>query len=420
MNASKMLIAFAVTATVYATAPKHHSQRLIVKTNGGAPQHELISNVKHFFGNYFVVYSNNIEVVKSDFDYFAGRSEKLPTPQNPHTLEKSTKSGNEVFNDPGLSRVWAFKDADDNGMGVTKAYVEHGHQDTEPVIVAVVDTGVDYNHEDLKDVMWTNQGEIPGNGIDDDGNGYIDDIHGINTLVRDSQGNATSDMSDTHSHGTHVSGTIAAKQNNSTGIAGVASNVRIMGIRTVPNNGDETDVDVAEAYLYAARNGAKIINCSFGKSHNEGGDLVKDTIDHIGREYGVLVVTSAGNSSANIDRRLTYPASFETDYMIVIASSTKSGRMSYFSNYGKKNVDIAAPGSSVYSTVPGNRYSNMSGTSMASPNLSGVAAEILSRHPELGPIELKQRLMSTVTEYSSFKKKMQAGGVVNLHHSLNF
>src|SRR5690606_16546063 len=144
-----------------------------------------------------------------------------------------------------------------------------------------------------------------------------------------------------------------------------------MAIRTVPNNGDETDIDVAESFLYAAKHGAKVINCSFGKANNEGGDLVKDTINHIGQEYGVLVVAAAGNSSQDIDRRLTYPASFDSETLMVVAATTSSGGMAYFSNYGRVNVDLAAPGSGIYSTTPGNRYGNMSGTSMASPNAAG-------------------------------------------------
>ena len=267
--------------------------------------------------------------------------------------------------------------------------------------------------------MWTNPGEIAGNGIDDDGNGYIDDIHGINTLVRDSNGNATMDMMDGHSHGTHVSGSIGAQQNNGIGVAGIASNVRIMGIRTVPNSSDELDVDVVEAFIYAAKNGAKIINCSFGKARNEGGMAVSDAIEFIGKNYGTLVVAAAGNDSSNIDRRATYPATFQNENLLVVASTSSRGGMSYFSNYGVKNVDVAAPGSGIYSTVPGNRYSSMSGTSMASPNTAGLAAEVLSHFPELTPVELKKVLMDSVTKVSKFTSKVMSGGRIDLEKALN-
>ncbi|MEH0861081.1 S8 family peptidase [Halobacteriovorax sp. DPLXC-1] len=426
-----IVLGFFLNISAKATSIHANSKRIVIKVKKGKslPQFSGVQKIKHFFGENYVAYTNGDEslidlyldhenVKTAYFDTYAD-TEKLPRPTDVEKVAPQfNKSRATLFNDPKISRLWAFDSASEYGMGVTRAYEEFGFSTGAPVIVAVVDTGVDYNHEDLKDVMWINEDEIPGNGIDDDGNGYIDDIHGINTLERDSSGEATSDIMDKHSHGTHVSGTIAAKQNNGKGIAGVASNVRIMGLRTVPSRGDETDVDVAESFLYAARNGARIINCSFGKSHNEGGDLVKETIDHIAKVYNVLVVTSAGNSSKDIDRYLTYPASFDSEGMIVIASSTKYGRFSYFSNYGVENVDLSSPGSSIYSTTPGNRYGNMSGTSMAAPNASGVAAEVLSRNPSLTAVELKKLLMDNVVKNSSMDGDILTGGIINLNTSL--
>lgn len=427
----KKALAMMVVTSAFASAPKFHQERIVIKLKEGAslPSHQLIKSSQNLFNNTYIVRtqspkelamalkdSNSIAHIQ--FDYFSGR-DKLPSPLNSEKLEKNLEKRNgALFNDPGLRKLWAFKPSANGGMSVTEAYENFGSASGDPVIVAVVDTGVDYNHEDLKDVMWVNEGEIPGNGIDDDGNGYIDDIHGINTLNRDSEGRATGEIMDRHSHGTHVSGTIGATQDNGIGISGVASNVKIMGIRTVPNSGDETDVDVAESFIYAAKMGAKIINCSFGKRHNEGGMLVRDTIEHIGKEYGVLVVAAAGNESSNNDRSAKYPASFDNDNLMVVASTSKWKGLSYFSNYGLETVDIAAPGSGIYSTTPGNRYSNMSGTSMASPNMAGVAAEVLARNPHLGPVELKTRLMENVTKVSKYSSKMVSGGLANLNESL--
>lgn len=427
----KKALAMMVVTSAFASAPKFHQERIVIKLKEGAslPSHQLIKSSQNLFNNTYIVRtqspkelamalkdSNSIAHIQ--FDYFSGR-DKLPRPLNSEKLEKNLEKRNgALFNDPGLRKLWAFKPSANGGMSVTEAYENFGSASGDPVIVAVVDTGVDYNHEDLKDVMWVNEGEIPGNGIDDDGNGYIDDIHGINTLNRDSEGRATGEIMDKHSHGTHVSGTIGATQDNGIGISGVASNVKIMGIRTVPNSGDETDVDVAESFIYAAKMGAKIINCSFGKRHNEGGMLVRDTIEHIGKEYGVLVVAAAGNESSNNDRSAKYPASFDNDNLMVVASTSKWKGLSYFSNYGLETVDIAAPGSGIYSTTPGNRYSNMSGTSMASPNMAGVAAEVLARNPHLGPVELKTRLMENVTKVSKYSSKMVSGGLANLNESL--
>lgn len=344
------------------------------------------------------------------------RSKKtpLPTPTDsaPVIVEKSVRS--DLFNDPKVGQIWSFNDSSKNGTSVNAAHAAHGTPHTETIIVAVLDTGIDYNHEDLKEVLWINEKEIPRNGIDDDNNGYVDDVHGINTLVRDSEGRATGNNKDTHSHGTHVAGTIGAKQNNGTGIAGIASNVKMMGIKTVPNSGDETDIDIAESLIYAAKNGAKIINCSFGKSTNEGNNLIPETLKHIEEQYGVLVIAAAGNDASDIDKRPTYPASHKNNNLLIVASTTKTGALSGFSNYGKINVDVAAPGSDIFSTTPDNRYSSMSGTSMASPTTAGVAAEILSHYPNLTATQLKQVIMGSVSTNPRYTDKMVTGGRIDL------
>lgn len=420
----KMLIAAMMVANIaFASTPRVDETRLFVQIKDQLPKHELIKNAKHLFKNFYVLETTNAsklakaiesQVVMTEKNYYAGGS-KLPSPEVSKELP-SFENFN-AFNDPQVDRIWSFKDGSENGVSVNKSYLAPLNIEKEEIIVAVVDTGVDYNHEDLKGNMWVNEGEIPGNGIDDDNNGYIDDVHGIDTLDR-VNGVATGDPMDTHSHGTHVSGTIGAVQNNGVGIAGIASRVKIMAIRTVPNSSDETDVDVVESFLYAAKHGAKLINCSFGKTHNEGGMIVNETIDHIGQTYGVLVVAAAGNESSDNDRSPKYPASFDSDFLLVVASTTSGGSLSSFSNYGKRTVDIAAPGSSVFSTVPGNRYSSMSGTSMATPTTVGVAAEVLSHFPDLSPIELKKSLMDSVTPVDKFKEKMISGGRVDLFNTL--
>ncbi len=364
-----------------------------------------------------LIHSGKFEYV--DYNYRAPKRKMFEKGQmNLDVLMPFTIS---PFNDPKVNQVWSFNDATQNGISINRSYTNRSRDrlPKQEILVAVVDTGLDVNHEDLKEVVWVNKKEIAGNGIDDDKNGYIDDINGINVLDRDEEGRPTANLTDTAGHGTHVSGTIGAKQNNRIGIAGIASNVKIMSVKTVPDSGDETDVNVVEAFLYAAKNGAKIINCSFGKQVNEGGFAVQDAINFIGKKYGVLVVAAAGNESSNIDTTLTYPASYETPYLLVVAATVSSGGLAYFSNYGKKNVDIAAPGSNILSTTPGNRYASYSGTSMASPTTAGVAAEILSVEPTLSPLELKSRLMSTVTPVSIFTSKMQSGGRVDLFKALN-
>ncbi len=408
------------------------SSQLIIKLRSGnkMPITNLITKSKNLFENVFVVKTtdlislekflkNNPAVEYVERSY---HSEKriLPTPEklpiiNQFTLIDSPYS---EFNDPLLRRVWTFNDALLKGVSVNASYKVNGKSVLEPIVVAVVDTGVDVTHEDLKNVMWTNSNEIPNNGIDDDHNGYIDDVYGINTIKRDSNGNATGNISPIHPHGTHVSGIIAAEQNNNIGIAGIASNVKIMAILTVPENGDETDVNVAESFIYAARNGARIINCSFGKNFNEGQHLIPDTLKYIAEKYGILVVVAAGNESNDIEKFPTYPASYTNDNLLVVASTTNRGTLSGFSNYGIASVDIGAPGSAIVSTVPNNKYESMSGTSMATPVTVGVAAEILGHYPLLTYTQLKNILMTAVTKSVEFKNIIVSGGRVDLLNGL--
>lgn len=432
MKLSLLITLFCLSINAIASVePKFDNSRLFIKLAEGQslPQINLIKSSKHLFNNNYLVTTENavelqkklrssLAVISTEKNYFAGKS-KLPT------LEASNKNNSlfnfNAFNDPKVGKVWSFNNSESNGVSVNKSYLSPLGIQKEKVIVAVVDTGVDYFHEDLKNKMWKNTAEIADNGIDDDNNGYVDDIFGIDTLSKDSEGNASGDPMASHAHGTHVSGTIAAEQNNNLGIAGIAETARIMAIRAVPDTSDETDADVVESFLYAAKHGAKLINCSFGKAHNEGGMIVNETITHIGKTYGVLTFAAAGNDyGRNIDSRPKYPASFDSDYLVTVASTAKSGRLSAFSNVGLVSVDLAAPGSGIYSTVPRNRYSNMSGTSMATPTTVGVAAEVLSHFPALTPLQLKKILMESVTKDSRFKRKMVSGGRVDLFNSLKF
>lgn len=423
-----LFIALALSFQTLASVPRFDNSKLFIKLVEGEemPKNSLIQKSKHLFNNNYLVQTSDAvalqkslkdspEVVSTEKNYYAGERE-LP--------KKQFNKNNDfyffaAFNDPKVGRIWAFNSSESNGVSVNKSYLSPLGVKKSDIIVAVVDTGVDYKHEDLKNKMWKNLAEIEGNGIDDDGNGYIDDIFGIDTLNKDSDGNASGDPMASHAHGTHVAGTIGAEQNNNIGIAGISQTARIMAIRAVPDRSDETDADVVESFLYAAKHGAKLINCSFGKSHNEGGMIVNETITHIGETYGVLTFAAAGNEyERDIDSRPKYPASFDSDYLVTVASTAKSGRLSSFSNVGKESVDLAAPGSSVYSTYPRNRYGDMSGTSMATPTTVGVAAELWSHFPELSPLQIKSVLMKSVTKVPSFANKMVSGGRVDLYNSL--
>lgn len=427
------------------------------------------------------------------------------------------------------------------GMAVDRAYEEiiKGKKGKK-VIVAVIDSGIDIDHEDLDDVIWTNEDEIPNNGKDDDNNGYVDDIHGWNflgdayneqleyvrilangdtshpryeeakttyeseyqtwtgrktqydqiaqavnnaheTLVKhlnkedytmeevnaissedqnvqqakqiaqninsngltlaeakkelkgiqeqvnerlnynlnkDFKGRTTNDdindltdvgygngnvkpVKKSESHGTHVAGIIAAERNNGKGANGVANNVEIMALRAVPN-GDEYDKDVALAIRYAVDNGAKVINGSFGKSFSPHADWVREAIKYAS-DNDVVFVHAAGNDSKDVDVEPNFPddnVNYEevSNTYIRVGSLTErygSKLVSGFSNYGKKNVDVFAPGSAIYSTMPENEYDFNGGTSMAAPGVAGIAALIRSQYPDLTAAQVKQVILDS-------------------------
>ncbi|MEP3837449.1 MAG: S8 family peptidase [Algibacter sp.] len=428
------------------------------------------------------------------------------------------------------------------GMSVDRAYAEIiKNKKGKKVIVAVIDSGIDIDHEDLDDVIWTNKDEIPNNGKDDDNNGYVDDVHGWNflgegyneqlefvrilasgntshpdyaaakteydsqyqtwlgrktqyeqiyqqlqtadaaltkhfgkkdytkkevadlkpeneslaqaqqianymlnngmdsiadavkeienglesindrlnyNLNKDFNGRITGDNPDdmstkfygngnvkpvkiTESHGTHVAGIIAAERNNGKGANGVANNVEIMSIRAVPN-GDEYDKDVALAIRYAVDNGASIINGSFGKSFSTHSDWVREAITYASQK-DVIFVHAAGNDSKDVDSEPNFPddnvnyKEISDTYIRVGALAPKYGSsmVANFSNYGKQNVDVFAPGASVYSTTPENDYQTKGGTSMAAPAVAGVAALIRSQYPNLSAAQVKQIIMDS-------------------------
>lgn len=495
--------------------------------------------------------------------------------------------------DPGTDSV--------QGMSVERAYRELlKDRKSVPVIVAVIDSGVDIDHEDLNAVIWTNAREIPGNGLDDDKNGYADDVHGWNfiggsdgrnvnhdtyeltreymrlslqfagksensvpkkeraafqaykkiedkfeklraknrekytmfknlfvnlqtsidtlkaflktdtltrekisviqtsdptiSISRDLISNLLDNINDEYAsidevmaelkeaydyyrviveygyntefnsrevvgddplkpmernygnpdvkgpdpmHGTHVSGIIAARRNNGIGIDGIADHVLIMPVRAVPN-GDERDKDIANAIYYAVDNGAQIINMSFGKSFSPEKELVDKAVQYAERK-GVLLIHAAGNDAENIDVEKNYPSRFyltgkEAGNWIEVGASSWSGSESLvgnFSNYGKRSVDLFAPGVGIFSTVPGNRYEDAQGTSMAAPAVAAVAAVLKSYFPMLTPVEIKTILRNSsryfaeleVTRPGSearvpFRNLSISGGVINLYQAL--
>ncbi|OHU94212.1 S8 family serine peptidase [Pseudoalteromonas byunsanensis] len=282
------------------------------------------------------------------------------------------------------------------------------------VIVGVIDTGVDHTHPDLAANMWVNPNEIAGDGIDNDGNGYIDDVHGINAIT------GAGDPMDDQGHGTHVSGTIGAVGNDGTGVVGVNHEVSIVGCKFLDASGSGSTSDAIKCidYLVGLREAGvdvRVSNNSWG-----GGGFSQALADALtaSEEAGILFVAAAGNSAVDNDASPHYPSSYEHESVLAVASTTHTDDMSSFSQWGLTSVDLGAPGSAILSTVPGGGYSSYSGTSMATPHVAGAAALTLSVNPTLTTAELKAVLMDSGDDNAALNGKVVSGKRLNVANAL--
>lgn len=322
-------------------------------------------------------YDDNIEYVEPNYIYHAYNT---PT-------------------DPGYSKQWNMKK-----INAEKAWdVEEGSEST---VVAVIDTGVDYTHQDLKNQMWVNRAELNGKpGVDDDGNGFVDDIYGYNFAGK------KGDPMDDNEHGTHCAGVIGAEHNN-VGVVGVNKHVRIMAVKFLTKEGSGTLEDAVLAIKYAVDNGANVLSNSWG-----GGDFSQSLYDVIkyAQDHNVLFVAASGNESSG---DASYPAGYQLPNVISVAASDSSDNMAYFSNYGVPHVHVAAPGVGVYSSIPGNKYTSMDGTSMACPHVAGAAAMLISHERNLTYADVKDRILWTSDYLPNWEDKVLTSGRLNLYNML--
>lgn len=287
--------------------------------------------------------------------------------------------------DPMLDEQWALADA--AMIGASEAWTQTLGAG---VVVAVLDSGVQLDHPDLAGGLWTNPAEIAANGVDDDRNGVVDDVHGANFV--DGDGNGSGNVADDEGHGTHVAGIIAARADNGIGGAGMAPNARIMAVKVLDSNRAGDASQLALGIRYAIDEGARILNVSL---NGDGTNAELDAAVRYAGQKGATIVASAGNNGRNLDVTPSYPASSTDPSVISVTASDKLGGLLDFANRGLSSVDIAAPGTQIFSTARGARYEYRSGTSASAPYVAGALALLTAARPDLPQSNLRGALLST-------------------------
>lgn len=364
-----------------------------------------------------------------------------PKPDNPEIPATNSDSGS--GSDPEFSKQWGMIDNNvKDGWNKAKG---------NGVVVAVIDTGVDYEHEDLLPNLWRNSKEIAGNNIDDDGNGYVDDIVGWDFVSNDNKPyDLKTDImtmltsGGNPGHGTHCAGNVAARGDNGKGIAGVAPNAQIMILRFLSEKGSGTTADAVKAIKYAVDNGAKVLSNSWGSSGEDpndaaGNQALRDAVQY-SMDKGTLFVAAAGNGDQqgkgydnDTNSAPAYPASYTHENIVSVSALDSNNQLGTFSNWGARSVDIGAPGVKVFSTISGGGYSDTvvdlsflgmgvvtwDGTSMATPHVAGAAALYWSKNPTATWKDVKNALLTSVTNISAVQGKNTSNGKMNVQALMN-
>lgn len=312
-------------------------------------------------------------------------------------------------NDPGYPDQWALGDGSSSIDAPEAWTVTTG---SSAVRVAVVDTGMDMDHPDLAPNLWTNPGEIAGNLMDDDGNGYVDDVHGYDWSGLDN------DPSDAQGHGTHVSGIAAARGNDSIGVSGTSWRSQIVPLRALDDDGFGTTLELAQAFDYAGSMGFPIVNASLG------GNGYSLTLENAVKAWPkTLFIVSAGNGGSDgigddVETSPSYPCSFPQDNILCVTATDQNDVLAPFANFGAVSVDLAAPGTEILSTLNNDGYGIASGTSMATPYVSGTAALLLSVAPDTTVAKIKSALLDGTQKRTSLAGSTASGGRLNAFSSL--
>jgi subtilisin family serine protease len=297
--------------------------------------------------------------------------------------------------DPLLADQWALTDPE--GVDASDAWSQTNGAGA---LVAILDTGIQLDHPDLQANVWTNPGEIPGNGVDDDKDGIVDDVHGANMF------NLSGNVNDDHGHGTHVAGIVAARHGNGIGGSGLAPGATILPVKVLDSTMSGTTDTLALGIRYAVDRGAKILNVSVNTDSPT--DSVKSAVRYAG-EHGAVIVASAGNNGRNIDLSPSYPASLPDPAVIAVAAGNPDGVLWSLSNTGLLSVDLAAPGDHIVSTATGSAYQSRTGTSAAAPFVSASLALLSAARPDL-PMSSLQLALESTTRRTSLLSSLLGGG----------
>jgi thermitase len=374
-----------------------------------------VIDLKLSFGKFFKLSSNNlvpldieaikknpaVEYIEPNYLYYP-QDHVPPKPSN--IMDKEFDGQWAVYNNG--HNTWVANSPIGVDINVTKAWdLTKGSRD---IVIAVIDSGIDYNHPDLKDSVWVNEKELNGKpGVDDDGNGYIDDIYGYDFANNDG------DPLDDNGHGTHVSGIIAAAHNE-IGVRGVMANAKIMSLKFLTAKGPGDTANALKGIEYAINNGAKIINNSWG-----GGDYSQAMNDAFTKaaQKNIVIVVAAGNTNNDNDAKPMYPANYNVPGIISVGSLSMMDVKSSFSSFGKKSVHVFAPGNYIISTDVEQPYKWRSGTSMAAPFVTGAIGLLLSKESNLGVEDIKRRVIDTSVKNSNYSQ-FGVGGRLNIYDLL--
>ncbi len=319
-------------------------------------------------------------------------------------------------NDPDLSKQWSLHTPqsivlDDADIDAAEAWDEH--TGSKRVAVMVIDTGIDTDHPDLAPNLWVNRSEVAGNNRDDDGNGYVDDVNGLDAISFA----PPFSVEDDNGHGTHVSGIIAAAGNNGEGIVGVTWAAEIVTCKFLDSQGVGSLFSAIRCFEYGIklrRGGLNLVATNNSWGNRGGGSPILADVIRMATAAGITTVAAAGNSAEDVDIQPVYPAAFDDPGIIAVAAHDQTGALAYFSSFGAARVDLSAPGVSVYSTYPDGRYASASGTSMAAPHVTGALALISSARPELSAAEVRAFLLANVTPDVRHAGKTASSGRLHL------